>query len=218
MKNGILFQLCIALCFALLVSFTAFAQSSNDVKIGNQIWMSKNLDVSTFRNGEAIPEAKNAEDWNNAREKKTPAWCYYHYDENNGKRYGKLYNWYAVIDARGLAPKGYRIPSDEEWTLMIDYLGGREVAGVKLKSQKGWRVSDESNNGDNSSGFGGEPGGYCDFEGNCKLIGEYGYIWNSGSNESKNAIYIALSYNRSDAWRGQTQNKYNGYSVRCVKE
>ena len=124
MKKGIRFQLCMVLCFAMLASFSAFAQSSDDVKIGKQIWMSKNLDVSTFRNGEAIPEAKNAEEWAKAGENKTAAYCYYDYDSKNGKVYGKLYNWYAVNDSRGLAPNGYHIPSDAEWKILTVILGG----------------------------------------------------------------------------------------------
>jgi uncharacterized protein (TIGR02145 family) len=123
----------------MLASFSAFAQSSDDVKIGKQIWMSKNLDVSTFRNGEAIPEAKNAKQWDYARENKIAAFCYYDYDSNNGKVYGKLYNWYAVNDSRGLAPKGYHIPSDAEWTILTDKLGGEAIAGEKLKSKTGWK-------------------------------------------------------------------------------
>ena len=109
-----------------------------DITIGTQVWTSKNLDVSTFRNGEPIPEAKNAKQWAEASEKRTAAFCYYDFDSENGKVYGKLYNWYAVNDSRGLAPKGYHIPSDAEWQILTDKLGGEDLAGEKLKSKQGW--------------------------------------------------------------------------------
>ena len=111
---------------------------SQDITIGNQVWTSKNLDVSTFRNGEQIPQAKDAAQWEYAAKNNIAAFCYYDYDSNNGKVYGKLYNWYAVNDSRGLAPKGYHIPSDAEWTILTDKLGGDVIAGKKMKSKQGW--------------------------------------------------------------------------------
>ena len=100
-----------ALCF--LSTFTLqFVSAQNDVKIGNQIWMVKNLNVETFRNGDHIHEAKTLEEWKIAGENQKPAFCYYNNDPKNGTIYGKLYNWYAVNDPRGLAPAGYHIPYD----------------------------------------------------------------------------------------------------------
>ena len=99
------------------------ATFSQTVTIGTQEWMTKNLDVSTFRNGDPIPEAKTDEEWKKADEEGLPAWCYYDNDTANGAKYGKLYNWYAVNDSRGLATVGYHIPSDAEWTKLIDFLG-----------------------------------------------------------------------------------------------
>ena len=116
---------------------------SQDITIGTQTWTSKNLDVSTFRNGEAIPEAKNRKQWAKAGDNKTAVFCYYEYDSKNGKVYGKLYNWYAVNDPRGLAPKGYHIPSDAEWTILTEFLGGIEIAGKKMKSKDGWKSYEE---------------------------------------------------------------------------
>ncbi len=142
----------IVLLFQLLTLFFVFlsCDSSNskneseipletEVKIGKQVWMIKNLDVDTFRNGDAIPEAKTDEEWVRAGEESKPAWCYYENDPKNGKKYGKLYNWYAVVDPRGLAPKGWHIPSDAEWSSLINYLGGNEIAGKKMKSKHGWK-------------------------------------------------------------------------------
>jgi uncharacterized protein (TIGR02145 family) len=108
----------------------------NTVQIGNQIWMSENLNVSTFRNGDVIPEVKSKDEWELKGFNKQPAWCYYNNDPANGLKYGKLYNWYAVSDPRGLAPDGYHIPSDEEWTVLTNFLG--KSGGEKMKSKSGW--------------------------------------------------------------------------------
>jgi uncharacterized protein (TIGR02145 family) len=116
----------------LLLSFTIKAQ---EIKIGTQTWTTKNLEVETYRNGEVIPQVQDANAWANL---KTGAWCYYENNTANGTTYGKLYNWYAVNDPRGLAPQGYHIPSDAEWTILTDYLGGESVAGKKMKSTSGW--------------------------------------------------------------------------------
>jgi uncharacterized protein (TIGR02145 family) len=134
-----------SLYLGLLMFFvlTSFIYSQNDVKIGTQVWMSKNLDVNTFRNGEAIPQAKNKEQWTYASDNKIPAWCYYEFDDSKGKIYGKLYNWYAVNDSRGLAPKGYHLPLDEEWATLLDFLGKLYIAGKYMKSKDGWKSSTE---------------------------------------------------------------------------
>jgi uncharacterized protein (TIGR02145 family) len=108
------------------------------VTIGTQVWMKENLNVSTFRNGDPIPEAKTDEEWKAAGDAKQPAWCYYNNDPKNGTKYGKLYNWYAVNDSRGLAPEGWHVPTDEEWTVLIGYLGGEKDITKKIKSTSGW--------------------------------------------------------------------------------
>ena len=106
------------------------------VTIGTQVWTTKNLDVATFRNGDVIPQAKTDEEWEAAVENEQPAWCYYENNTANGTKYGKLYNWYAVSDARGLAPAGWHIPTDEEWEVLENSLG--DDAGKKMKSTSGW--------------------------------------------------------------------------------
>ena len=120
------------LFFIAIVSISSFGFAQS-VTIGTQTWTTKNLDVATFRNGDAIPQAKTNEEWKAGRENKQPAWCYYDNDAKNGTKYGKLYNWYAVNDARGLAPAGWHIPTDEEWTVLSTFLGGGDVAGKKMK-------------------------------------------------------------------------------------
>lgn len=96
--------------------------SFKSVKIGAQTWMAENLNVSTFRNGDPIPEVKTNEEWEKAGKEGKPAWCYYDNDPVNSSKYGKLYNWFAVNDPRGLAPEGWHIPRVDEWNTLKNYL------------------------------------------------------------------------------------------------
>ena len=189
--------------------------STKEVSIGKQVWMSENLNVDKFRNGDPIPEAKTEEEWKKAGENKQPAWCYYDNDPANGARYGKLYNWYAVNDPRGLAPKGWHISTDAEWTKLSDYLGGADLAGTKMKSKSGWKV----NNGTNSSGFSGLPGGYRDENGTFYIIGLSGYWWSSTefNTDGDGALFRFLDYPNGDVYRlGSIREK--GMSVRCLRD
>ena len=184
---------------------------SQDITIGTQTWTSKNLDVSTFRNGEAIPEAKNAKQWSKAGDNKTAVFCYYEYDSKNGKVYGKLYNWFAVNDSRGLAPKGYHIPSDAEWTVLTDFLGGEFKAGDKMKSKTGWQKNGKkSGNGNNSSGFNGLPGGSRYNDGPLSNIGMVGFWWSSTENDTSAAWYRLLGYYNGNVYRDF--NRWEVYS------
>ena len=124
------------------------------IKIDNQVWMAENLNVGNFRNGDPIPEAKTDEEWVSAGKEGKPAWCYYENKIENGVKYGKLYNWYAINDPRGLAPKGWHVPTDTEWRQVTLFLGGEDAAGTKMKSPAGWT---HDGNGTNVSGFSGLP-------------------------------------------------------------
>jgi len=180
-----------------------------EVTIGNQVWTSKNLDVSTYRNGDDIPLVEDAEKWKNLT---TGAWCYYENKTGKGSTYGKLYNWYAVNDPRGLAPKGYHIPSDAEWSILTTYLG--TDAAAKMKSTTGWN---EDGNGNNTSGFAGLPGGCRNYFGNFYYFGAVGYWWSSSEFSTDNAWYRNLSNNDGDVFSYYT-NKLDGFSVRCLRD
>jgi uncharacterized protein (TIGR02145 family) len=160
------------------------------------------------------PEAKTAEEWKRAGKNKQPAWCYYNNDPKNGTKYGKLYNWYAVNDWRGLAPKGYHIPSDIDWKQLTNYLGGENVAGEKMKSTLGWKGK---GNGSNSSRFTSLPCGGRDSDGPFGSIGEYGYWWSSTMRDRDNALFCYLYYSSSIVTRFYF-NKRLGLSVRCLKD
>jgi uncharacterized protein (TIGR02145 family) len=188
--------------------------ASNEVTIGKQVWMSENLNVDKFRNGDPIPEAKTDEEWEKAGENGEPAWCYYDNNPANGAKYGKLYNWYAVNDHRGLAPKGWHIPTDAEWTVLSDYLGGKEKAGAKMKSKEGWS---DGGNGTNESGFSGLPGGNRLNGETFGSIGEDGYWWSSTEDSSSLAWLRGLLYNDGDVNR-YSGSKELGLSVRCLRD
>ena len=188
------------------------------VTIGAQVWMTKNLDVATFRNGDPIPQAKTDEEWEKAGENQQPAWCYYNNDPANGAKYGKLYNWYAVNDSRGLAPVGYHIPSDAEWKILTDFLGGEKVAGTKMKSTDFWAdYEGNSGNGTNESGFSGLPGGSRYFNGSFTSIGMGGYWWSSTEVSTANAWGRTLGYSTGDVNR-YDDDKKDGFSVRCLRD
>jgi len=188
------------------------------VKIGSQIWMSKDLDVDTFANGDPIPQAKSTEEWKNALDKQTPAWCYFDYDPSNGIKYGKLYNWYTVNDPRGLAPKGWHVPSDIEWNTLGEQVGGLDKAAVALKSTSGW---DDNGNGTNSSGFSGLPGGGLQTTvGN--TISFFG-IRHTANWWTSTAFNDVLAWTRilqknDDALLRAVGKKNFGIPVRCVKD
>ena len=221
----------VSLIFILLIGFGCISYAQT-VTIGTQVWMTKNLDVATFRNGDPIPQAKTNEEWKKAGENQQPAWCYYDNDPANGAKYGKLYNWYAVNDSRGLAPVGYHIPSDAEWTILTDFLGGEEAAaarvagknldgdefaGTKMKSTDFWAdYEGNSGNGTNESGFSGLPGG--GFNGSFNYIGKYGYWWSSTEFDSSNAWGRNLGYYLGNVFRYSGYFKRFGFSVRCLRD
>ena len=184
------------------------------VTIGSQVWLGKNLNVDHFANGDPIPEAKTADEWKSAGENKQPAWCYYNNDPANGRTYGKLYNWYAVNDPRGLAPRGWHIPSDEEWTATTTYLGGEATAGLSMKSTSGWN---ENGNGNNNSGIAGLPGGYRGPNGAFNDLGEDGSWWSSSEYNTGNAWSRLLYYSDGNAYR-PNNFKSCGFSVRCLRD
>ena len=109
------------------------------IVIGKQTWMAENLNTSKFKNGDPITHAKTDKEWQSASENKQPAWCYNNNDPVNGRLYGMLFNWYAVADPRGLAPKGWHVPSSREWTSLMDYVIENE--GPSLKSLSDWKIS-----------------------------------------------------------------------------
>ena len=184
------------------------------VIIGNQIWMTKNLSVNKYRNGDLIPQVQDPALWSQLT---TGAWCYYLNDFSNGVIYGKLYNWYAVNDSRGLAPAGWHIPTKNEVSSLITYLGGSSVAPNAMK-ESGTIHWDSPNTATNSSGFTGLPGGYRGDTGAFSNINTYGTWWTS-SPTLGNPVY-ATSYFLPIGSNTGLPNTYikGGFSVRCIKD
>ncbi|MEZ5000664.1 MAG: FISUMP domain-containing protein [Bacteroidales bacterium] len=181
------------------------------VKIGDQVWMQKNLDVATFRNGDTIPQAKSAEEWRNMRYEKRPGWCYYNFSGSGEGVSSKLYNWFAVTDPRGLAPEGWRIPTDNDWDILRKKLA-IGVAGKEMKSTTGW----EGSNGTNASGFNGMPGGYCDYNGNFFSLKTESYWWGSDDDGSSWSPAIFLA-GEDNYMHKHHMSKGSGLFVRCIQ-
>ena len=160
----------------------------NEIKIDRQIWMCSNLDVDHYRNGDPIPQVRGKKKWENL---KTGAWCYYDNDPENGGKFGKLYNWYAVNDPRGLAPEGWRVPSEEE---LDEFLDAAETD-------------------DFNALFGGCRDCYGDFYN----IGLNAYFWSSTTLSSLSAWYMTLVSSNSFTYLSFNYYAY-GFSVRCIKD
>ena len=183
------------------------------VKIGEQVWMAENLKVTRYRNGEAIPTILSDDAWKNTS---NGAYAIYDNEAAANKTYGKLYNWYAVKDSRGLCPEGWHVPMDAEWTQLENFLEGEDIAGGKMKAVSHlWKLPNQG--ATNASGFLGLPGGIRDDDGSYDAIGYYGYWWSSSEYSSSDAEYRLLYYsNGYSRWRFST--KSCGFSVRCLRD
>ncbi|WP_339610430.1 fibrobacter succinogenes major paralogous domain-containing protein [uncultured Planktosalinus sp.] len=203
--------------FLFAIALPANSQNTDEIKgiaIGNQIWSSKNLAVTNFKNGDPISQAKTREDWIQAGKDCTPAWSFYENQPDIAKKSGVLYNWYAVTDPRGLAPEGWRIPTKEDFSELQRFLGGKDVAGKKIKATSFWF---RNGHGDNSSGFNGIGGGNRDFEGYFFYIGRVACWWTTTAYDTYNAWYFFTDYG-SDAFKEYGGGKIMGMSVRSIKE
>jgi len=169
------------------------------VQIGDQLWMAENLKVTHYRNGDGI----NYSDYDN--------------EYSNSEIYGRLYSWNVVNDDRGVCPDGFHVPSDAEYTVLTDYLGGELVAGGKMKEAGTEHWNSPNTGATNESGFTGFPGGYRSDMGNYYNMGDYNYLWSADENESHNAWHRRLSKYDSEAKRDYLGNNFE-FSIRCLKD
>jgi VWFA-related protein len=198
-----------------------------DVELCGKIWMGCNLDVEYYRNGDSIPHVTDPDEWANLT---TGAWCYYDNDPANGEIYGKLFNFYAVKDPRGLAPEGWHVPSDEEWEELemclgmdqdevrhSDWRGTNE--GSKLAGNENlWKNGDLRSNPEfGSSGFNALPCGYRTTEGKFTMKNFGAYFWTSSGNWQSTAMLRYLNFQQSGI-RRLYDHRSEGYSVRCVRD
>jgi uncharacterized protein (TIGR02145 family) len=202
-----------------VVNFPSFTTSCG------QTWTTKNLSVRTYRNGDVIPQVTDATQWKNLT---TGAWCWYNNDSGTyAATYGRLYNWYAVNDPRGLAPAGWHVPTDAEWNIFVKcfaptadttYTGSESAtAGGAMKEGGTSHWASPNTGASNSSGFTGLPGGYRDNNGAFGVNGYTAYWWTSTENTTTYAWYRQLYDNTADVSRW-TYYKIYGYSVRLVKD
>ncbi|MBL7749255.1 MAG: fibrobacter succinogenes major paralogous domain-containing protein [Chitinophagaceae bacterium] len=193
----------------------------HEIKIGTQTWLLENLRTTKFRNGDAIPNVTDFTQWKNSS---TAAYCNFNNDASVTAKEGRLYNWFAVTDSRGICPPGYHIPTREEWQTLRDYLGGESVAGGKMKST-GEEYWTGNTGATNESGFTGIGAGvrntalYADQDFQHRKT--LGLMWSSTGIEPPGNVnaawYFHLQYNMAQGSLSFLE-KTCGISVRCIKD
>jgi uncharacterized protein (TIGR02145 family) len=182
----------------------------NTIKIGNQEWMAENLSVTKFNNGNAISKLSSIIDWSS---RTTAAYCEYDNTIANSKVYGYLYNWYAATDPRNIAPAGWRIPTQQDWTTLYNFLGGSNGALNALKESGIAHWLPANVDATNSSGFTALPGGYCSSAGSYNALKNWGCWWKYDATDPKVFILTA----DPDELLHIGFDKKDGYSIRCIK-
>ena len=192
------------------------------VGIGTQCWFKENLRSDNYRNGDAIPGNLTDSQWTSTSSGAQTVYgegTSYVYQGSSDEvanlaTYGRLYNWHAVNDARGLCPVGFHVPSDSEWTVLENALGGSSEAGTALKSSA---ADSPPWDGSNTSGFSALPGGLrLDYNGTFGYLGYDGYWWSSSPSGSF-AWYRLLNSGYSSVYRNDYYVRL-GFSVRCVRD
>jgi uncharacterized protein (TIGR02145 family) len=202
------------------VSFNGYNYST--IILGNgQEWMAENLRTTTYANGDQIPNVTDPTQWSNLT---TGAWCHYNNDSQYENPYGKLYNWYAVSDSRNVCPTGWHVPTDADWSILINYLdpsatgnlGNNNSAGAPMKSigTQYWLSPNWGAN--NSIGFSGLPGGFRDYQGPFYNISRNGYWWSSTDISAGVGWLRILSYDTYNAIKSNYPKNF-GLSIRCIK-
>ena len=191
--------------------FKLSAQEFETIQIGNQTWMQENLDVERFRNGDLIPKVSDFEEWRKSYENEQPAWCYYENDSILGQKHGKLYNWYAVTDPRGLSPVGFHVPNKDEWEILFDTFKDTAIAN----SIDFWKNDVQNDH----KGFRAIPSGGR-FEEAAVEIFYYlnAEAWWWTTTEMDQHMAFCVSYNMKYDARISDYYKHTGMSVRCMKD
>jgi uncharacterized protein (TIGR02145 family) len=184
------------------------------IVIGAQEWMAENLKTTIYRNGDTIANITGNSQWSGLT---TGAWALFINDSQYDCPYGKLYNWYAVADPRHVCPTGWHEPTDGEWTTLTDFLGGAAVAGGKMKTTGTQYWNSLNEDATNESGLSGLPGGSRTSSGLFGNVGGDGYWWSSSGIDTLFAWGRLLLYSNGNASQG-TNNKQNGFSVRCLRD
>jgi len=186
------------------------------VTIGTQVWMVENLKTTKYRNGEEIINVTDFHEWSTLA---TGAFCWFDNDTTYKINYGALYNWYAAIDTRNISPLGWHVPSDDEWTILTNFLGGESVAGGKMKETGTSHWWGPNTGATNESGFTALPGGHKSIDPFHMLpdIGMRAFWWSSSELSDSAALCWSINYTESNLWHGYS-NKQAGFSVRLVRD
>ena len=192
---------------------------NKSIQVGPQNWMAENLSASTFRNGDLIPQAQSDEEWQEAGFNKQAAWCYYNLSIDSlnieVKKYGKLYNSYALNDPRGLAPEGWRLPTEGDWGTLENHLFLSEMSLIDAFSSEGWT---NGNAGTNTTGLNFQPAGWRDV--GCGGLGEDMCFWAYQSPVAESTPYVSLYFDENHAGTlvNRSTNWIMGFNVRCIRE
>jgi uncharacterized protein (TIGR02145 family) len=184
------------------------------IVIGSQEWMAENLKTTIYRNGNAIANITDNAQWSGLT---TGAWASYNNDNQYDCPYGKLYNWYAVVDPRHVCPTGWHEPTVAEWTTLLYYLGGPDVVGGKMKTTGTQYWLYPNQDATNESGFSGLPGGARFGDGDFYNVGYYGVLWSSSEGDAYSAWSRGLTYDSGSATQ-YSDDKRAGFSVRCLRD
>lgn len=195
------------------------------VIIGTQTWMVENLKTTKYRNGDAIPNITNGSAWSNLT---TGAQCNYNNDSAIGNKYGKLYNWYALNDSRNIAPNGWHVASDAEWTTLENYvaanLGTSGSVAKALASKTDWASSTNGSaigndlTKNNTSGFTALPGGVRDYDGEFYRVSVDGFWWSPNESNVGDDWGRVMFSSTSTVYKNRDGIRECGFSVRCIKD
>jgi uncharacterized protein (TIGR02145 family) len=194
------------------------------ITIGTQTWMAENLRVTHYRDGDPLSAGTSKTSWDNLPPG-VGAYCNYGFTSNASSTavYGRLYNWYAVSDSRNIAPEGWHVPTDAEWTTLTTFLGGDQVAGGLMKEAGTTHWIAPNTGATNSSGFTALPAGYTVGTGGgggeiCTQLGYKTVMWSSTAVDEYSAMAVDITKDWAVAILGDTNGKGQGRSVRCVKD
>jgi len=184
------------------------------VTIGTQVWLVENLKTTRYNDGDSIPLVTDSQAWSKLD---TSGYCWYNNDIANKTTYGALYNWFTV-NTGILAPAGWHVPTDAEWTTLTDYLGGESIAGGKLKETATAHWRSPNAGATNESGFTALPGGHRDVNGTFSVMGDDGFWWSASEYGTTGKVwYRNMNYNYTGVV-SVSNNKINGHSIRCIRD
>ncbi|MFN8257503.1 MAG: fibrobacter succinogenes major paralogous domain-containing protein [Bacteroidales bacterium] len=188
------------------------------VTIGDQIWIAENLKTTKYTDGTDIPNITNGSEWANLI---SPGYSWLNNDPTLKTTYGALYNWYALDKtsngSKDICPVGWHLPSNNDWEILINYLGGNAIAGGKLKESGFSHWTSDNTESTNESGFTALPGGYRHSSGGFSNPSLFGYFWSLDENSANSAWYWFL-YTYQESIGCSNDFKKNGNSVRCIKD